>query len=321
MRKLWILSYFKDRIAEWVRIANPPSLGELILKDKLGKNTIFTHYSNYYFKGLSRTNQALMKGSTQIPMAEAYSKLDDLREGLRVRFNFSHEHLTSNSSWVELSGQKKVLIVGLTKNVTKSVIEIVPYVVAYPFVNLFDNASFIGSRWNWRLETFIEQIDAFERVSLFDLPRNKKDLEPLKSIPEESIKNGFAEIIGEPTIPKDWGGERSDLFSTNVTIDGRRISTAFAFKGPAKFHPMTVADLGKNGDQIDRLFSEPADLIVLQHCHEITNPVRGMMRAYAERMGQLRSFCLINGYDTLRILAAYGKCGIKALRESARRAD
>ena len=64
------------------------------------------------------------------------------------------------------------------------------------------------------------------------------------------------------------------------------------------------------GDQIDRLFSEPAELLVLQHCHEITPPVRGMMRAYAQQMGRPRLFCLINGYDTLRVLEAYGKCGL-----------
>ncbi|MCS1412289.1 MAG: hypothetical protein M2R45_05495 [Verrucomicrobia subdivision 3 bacterium] len=72
---------------------------------------------------------------------------------------------------------------------------------------------------------------------------------------------------------------------------------------------MKMTDLGKNGDQINRLFNEPADLLVLQHCHEITAPVRGTMRAFAQRMGDLRIFCLINGYDTVRLLRAYGKCG------------
>lgn len=138
----------------------------------------------------------------------------------------------------------------------------------------------------------------------------------LRAIPEQEIKKAFAEIIGEPTVPKDWSGERSDLFTTWVKLQGRRISTALAFKGPAKFHPMAASDLGKNGDQIDRLFSEPADLLILQHCHDITPPVRGMMRAYAQQMGRPRLFCLINGYDTLRILRAYGKCGQTTLQKA-----
>ena len=73
---------------------------------------------------------------------------------------------------------------------------------------------------------------------------------------------------------------------------------------------MTMAELGKNGDQIDRLFSEPAELLVLQHCHEVTHPVRAVMRAYAERISNPRLFCVVDGYDTLRILQAYGKCGL-----------
>jgi len=33
------------------------------------------------------------------------------------------------------------------------------------------------------------------------------------------------------------------------------------------------------------------------------------MRAYAQRMGQPRLFCLIDGYDMIRLLRAYKKCG------------
>jgi hypothetical protein len=85
---------------------------------------------------------------------------------------------------------------------------------------------------------------------------------------------------------------------------GRRIATALMFKGPAKFAPLTPAGLGKNGDQIDRLFSEPADLLLLQHCHEIKTALRGQMRAYAQEIGKLKLFCLIDGYDTMRLLRA-----------------
>ena len=119
----------------------------------------------------------------------------------------------------------------------------------------------------------------------------------------------FAEILDERNVEKDWGGEKSDLFSTNVRVEGRRISTAFLFKGPACFRPMTLKSLGKNGDQIVRLYSEPADLLVLQHCHSIVSAVRDTMRAYANQIGKPRAFMLINGYETYRILKAYGKCG------------
>jgi hypothetical protein len=307
------LSFFERRLENWLAANNPRTLGQLILRNELDTNQLFTHYSNYYFKGLSKVREAIYRRKPVIPMAEGYAKLDEFREGLRIDFQFHHEHLTSDSSWVELSGQKTVLVLGIIDDATETEISATPIAIAYPFIGILDpdRPSVIGERWPSRLETFTDQIDSFRRIREFDRPRALRDLEVLRNVPEAAVKNAFAEIIGEPTVPKDWGGERSDLFTSWVEIRGERVSTAIAFKGPAKFRPMTQADLGKNGDQIDRLFSEPADLMILQHCHEITPPVRSMMRAYAQQIGQLKTFCLIDGYDTLRILGAYDKCGIK----------
>lgn len=61
----------------------------------------------------------------------------------------------------------------------------------------------------------------------------KSDLGALREIPEHRIRRAFAEIMGEQAIPKNWGGERSDLFSDRVRLDGRRMATALMFKGPA----------------------------------------------------------------------------------------
>jgi hypothetical protein len=135
------------------------------------------------------------------------------------------------------------------------------------------------------------------------------ELKRLLSIPEKDVKAAFASIIDETFVPKDWGGEQSDLVSTQVRIGGTQVFTAFAFKGPAKSKQLTVADLGKNGDQISRLFSEPADFVVLQHCHKIASAVRDHMRAFATRIGRLRPFCIIDEADTVRILRAYEKLG------------
>jgi hypothetical protein len=168
-----------------------------------------------------------------------------------------------------------------------------------------------GSRY------FPDGIDSFSAIRNEAQLRKVSDLSTLKTIAESDIKTAFAEIIGEPDVPKDWGGEKSDLFSTRLILDGDRISAAFAFKGPSKFVPMTMAHLGKNGDQIERLFSEPARLLVLQHCHVITPPVRAMMRAFAQQVSNLRLFCLIDGYDTLRLLRAYEKCGLAASKPAS----
>lgn len=79
------------------------------------------------------------------------------------------------------------------------------------------------------------------------------------------------------------------------------------FKGPSKFHEMRPKDLGKNGDQIDRLFTEPSQICILQHCHEIATSVRSQMKAYANRFYDKRLYSIIDGYQTMNILAAYSQ--------------
>lgn len=69
---------------------------------------------------------------------------------------------------------------------------------------------------------------------------------------------------------------------------------------------MTIADLGKNGDQIDRLSGTAADLLVVQHCHAIRAPVENMLRVYASDPRNPRRYMLVDGFDTLRILSYFG---------------
>lgn len=163
-----------------------------------------------------------------------------------------------------------------------------------------------------RGEIHPEQIDNFSKIVNVRIP-SPKQLEALRAIPEAQVKAAFAEIIGEPDVPKDSGGERSDLVSTYVSIGGKRVSSAFLFKGPAggtKFRAMEIRDLGKRGDQIERLATEPVELMVVQHCNTVTAAVRSMLRAFSNQVGNQRNYCVITGYDTFRILQAYGKCNV-----------
>lgn len=310
LQKLAEIAALKDAAVDWLQVEKPSSLGMLITENRLNEGQLFTHNSNFWFKGLSSVS-ARYRQEKEFNQPIGYAKLPEWREKGRVLFEFHPDHLTSNSSWSSLSGQARKFVLGAISEIRESTI----YAILYLIANVVHNRSEFWSReqqyWSNHLEIHVDQIDTFAEVEKVDLPLTKRTLNQLKSIPEDSVKSAFAEIIGEPRIPKDWGGEKSDLFSTYVRLNGRRISTAFALKGPSKFKPMTSAELGKNGDQINRLFDEPADLYVLQHCHEISNDVRRTMRAYAEQMGRPRLFCLIDGYDTVRVLSAYRKCGLK----------
>ena len=58
---------------------------------------------------------------------------------------------------------------------------------------------------------------------------SEADLQALLDISEEDVKHSIADIIGEPFVPKDWAGEKSDLQTNSLTIDDRPHSAAFIF--------------------------------------------------------------------------------------------
>ena len=68
---------------------------------------------------------------------------------------------------------------------------------------------------------------------------------------------------------------------------------------------MKASHLGKNGDQIVRLASEPAQLLILQHCHLVSPAVVTTLRAFAVNPSAPRRYCVIDGPDTYRLLQAY----------------
>jgi hypothetical protein len=126
---------------------------------------------------------------------------------------------------------------------------------------------------------------------------------------EREIKDGFKAVIGEKGRFEDWGGETDDLFSTRLILKGRRIPAAFAFKGKGTKGILTPRKMGKNGDQIQRLFKSPAGVFVIQYHSQISETVLDQMKdlalAKAVRENTTVYYGIIDGNDTARIIAAY----------------
>jgi hypothetical protein len=78
------------------------------------------------------------------------------------------------------------------------------------------------------------------------------------------------------------------LYSPHLQVGAKRLPAAFLLKGPAKFAAMTLNTLGKNSDQIVRLAHEPAQLLIVQRCHQITQAVRETLRAFTIQLGSPR---------------------------------
>ncbi len=125
---------------------------------------------------------------------------------------------------------------------------------------------------------------------------------------EEQVKEGFKKILGEEGEFIDHGGEKSDLFSTKAVFNGKRISLAIAFKGRGTPGKLVPGKMGKNGDQIIRLFSEPAELFLVVHVNQIDPSILAQMQAHAVGLamgGNEIYYGIIDGNDLGRLVSVY----------------
>jgi hypothetical protein len=151
----------------------------------------------------------------------------------------------------------------------------------------------------------IDDIDSFAKAHV--LSRDSG----YTRMPERKFKMGMARILGEKGDFKDWGGENRDLSSTRVMIGGKRHSTAFAFKGPGKTGKLTPAKMGKNGDQIQRLFKCPAEVFLIQYWGQVDDMVLEQLESLAKLKSYMEDgtvwYGIIDGVDSTRLIQAYPK--------------
>jgi hypothetical protein len=149
----------------------------------------------------------------------------------------------------------------------------------------------------------VDEIDSFRKVRKVSATAGKL------TIREAVFKNAIQKIIGEPGRFRDWGGETSDLFTTRLRLGGKRVGAAFAFKGRGTRGVLTPARLGKNGDQIQRLFTEDATVFLVQYGEQIAGTVVQQMAVFAQAKslstGRMIRYGTIDGRDSARLLAAY----------------
>lgn len=152
----------------------------------------------------------------------------------------------------------------------------------------------------------VDDIDSFAAVR--SVSARKVITAATASMDESALKNGICSIIGVPSTQRDWGGEQNDLFTTRVRLRGKRVAATFAFKGRGTRGKLTPAKMGKNGDQVQRLFRTPARLFVVHYVGEIDQGIHDLMRELAKARsvaeGQVL-YCAIDGRDTDRLVAAY----------------
>jgi hypothetical protein len=298
-----LVANLEHELAESLRNDPPPDLSILWLRNrhKLEPGLLVTCDQTLTITGLASAERALSEGKSGRARFSGRLVADDK---VQIMGTLNAEHLTSSSASEMLTGRRRRFVLAYLTDVEANGMVLRPAVIGQRIFRLTTGEPSLPSD---PLFLHSSMIDAFAGVD-WSQPVSSSDLGKLRNLPEQAVKQAFADIIGEPVVPHDWGGERSDLWTARLRIGGIYWSAAFLFKGPAKFAPMTIAMLGKNGDQIDRLASEPADILVVQHCHNIRSEVRNMLRVYAAADWKRPRRCLaIDGYDTVKILRHFGR--------------
>lgn len=223
---------------------------------------------------------------------------------INVEFHYSTTHIHSDTTRSRLHDGNYVFAI-IAELLQSDGINAVfdPLVMGAPWLREKGEAPNFDIMWfsYEYFENFLEDIDEFSKVKDYPIPG---DNEPMKYVSENSFKQCLAEILGG-TVPSDWGGETSDFYTAHIHLNGKPKTAAFLLKGPARFTPMSLNHLGQNNDQIIRLAREPAQILFVQHCHDVTPQVRETLRTFAVQPGNARRYCIIDGRDSLRLLRAY----------------
>lgn len=224
---------------------------------------------------------------------------------ITVEAHVDPDRLVFSSAHGLLSRHNSFYLLGVAIKADSAAIAIRPVFIGWRSFGLSADEIKMGIRQD-RLYVHPSEIDQFSEVD-FQRRLSSKHLSAVALTAEQTVKEALAKILGDPRTAKDWGGERSDHYSTQLTIGGVPHRSAWLLKGKSVKTDMRIAHLGKNGDQIDRLFSEPADLYVVQSNQKISSDVRNMLDVYAHDYRRVSRYSLLDGYDTARVLLAHGK--------------
>lgn len=288
---------FETALAEYLERPSVTALAVACVDGSLRNGQLVWLDQALIFKGVAAARPDEGKRAT-------FSGVLDVDNAVRVSGDFNTARVTSLTAAGMLSGRARQFVLGYVQKAESSSVVLRPIFIGQRLLPVEGEGYELEPREF--AHVWPQQLDQFRGVD-FTTRLTRQDLKILKEVPETQVKHWFAAIIGEPEVPEDWGGEQFDLWTTRLSVEGEPLRAAIAFKGPGGgFHPMRIADLGKNGDQIDRLAATAADLLVVQHGHSITAPVVNMLRHYATPTDRIRRYMTIDGYDTIRILQHFG---------------
>ncbi|GAA5124744.1 hypothetical protein GCM10023339_46740 [Alloalcanivorax gelatiniphagus] len=293
---------FTRELEAWLRRHPVVALDVAIATERCGPGQLVWCELPFQWSNIAEERQAHASGQAHVRCT--FRGALQLEKGsVGVHGTFSPARVTCSTANNELRGVRTQYVLGQIASARSDELELRPLAIA---TRLLDEAG--GWPTRWRRADDGQRINPSEVAQLAHIDFSSIQptaLTAMRSVPERTVKETLARVLGEPVIPKDWGGEQSDLWTTRLRVDDRDHTAAFLLKGPAGgaySRPMTIAMLGKNGDQLQRLASTPAEVLVLQHCHEIRPEVVAMIRSLASDFRSVRRYMVLDGYDSYSIL-------------------
>ncbi|MGW4606845.1 hypothetical protein [Streptomyces sp. NPDC004532] len=150
----------------------------------------------------------------------------DAGEPVRVTGTFNSARTARSSAAGSVAGNRRTYLIGMVTNLSAAHIELRPaFIGIRSFVD--DDPAAGWSAPGARV--YPSDISQFSGID-FASPITEAEGDAVLRVPEDVVKRAFAGLIGESYVPKDWGGERSDLYTSRVFVRGRQVSAAWLFK-------------------------------------------------------------------------------------------
>ena len=144
----------------------------------------------------------------------------ELEEGsVGIHGTFNPARVTCSTANNELRGVRLQYILGHVAVASPNEIELRPLAIA---TRLLDEAG--GWPTQWGRPDDGQRIDPSDVARFAHIDFEVVDgiaLPAMRSVPEQVVKETLARVLGEPVVPRDWGGEQSDLWTTRLRVGER----------------------------------------------------------------------------------------------------
>lgn len=293
-----VTTYARD-LEDWLGERDVPPLRQALLDGTCRPGDLVTADLPWCWSDVARERARASAGEPVRSTFWAHLHDHDA-EAIDVHGSIDPGKLTCSTANVELAGTRQQWILAQVATACRHAVELRPVAIATLLLAPPPGQWDLG----WQ-RIHPRHVDQWQHVD-WDLDVPEHLMSRLRTVPKRAVKKALAALLGEPVVPSDWGGETNDLYTSRLMIDGRQHSAAFLLKGPARYSPMTIGHLGKNGDQLTRLGNSPAQVLVLQHCHHIRPEVISYLQDLCSSFRHVRRFMVLDGQDTYRLLSGSG---------------